>query len=662
MKKLSGWRDKILKDFQEPLPGLMLALDPDGLLLDEKLSAKLTEKNIEVNDYEDPVAFRYLYESGFREGLTNGSFHLLIRLDNNSIDGLPFDILQLGKKLNFSLSSLFPEMSVPIVKQLDSIELDALYEAYNQYFGSNSDSETCEFILRRVFKVAYDTINNEADLVKYLLSKHYQQKQYPALIEDYLISKLKRNTALNSLPLEDLVKSSSFFYNYLQEQWVDFLEEIQMMPEEIRDGMQMDGIYTPVAHPFVDPDVRRLLDNLFIEGKLKPVEGYDEKRLPGWTKVGLKIDPVADEKRRINGMINLLKDLVTRAEKYPDWMKIVRVYSEMKDSILSLEMGKDEALSDEVRKIETTSNSNFTEWMLKFYGGLRNLPYLPQPVMLHHIPHYLSSQQHSKIALVVLDGMSYIQWTQIRKAMESEQNKFSFEEKPIFAWVPTITSVSRQALFTGEIPMYFANSIDRTTKEPSVWKLFWENHDIAKMYVAYEKSLGRGEYAPIESLQKPKIKVAGLVIDALDELVHGSIQGYEGIYAEINVWMKNGYLVQLLEDLTSRGFEVYLTSDHGNKESVGVGRLAQGVLAETRGERVRIYKDQALWEETAAKYPSIKWPSDGLPNDYFVLLSQNNEAFIKEGEAIIGHGGISLEEVIVPFVRVKRKMTTERYD
>jgi len=662
VKKLSGWRDKILKDFQEPLPGLMLALDPDGLLLDEKLSAKLTEKNIEVNDYEDPVAFRYLYESGFREGLTNGSFHLLIRLDNNSIDGLPFDILQLGKKLNFSLSSLFPEMSVPIVKQLDSIELDALYEAYNQYFGSNSDSETCEFILRRVFKVAYDTINNEADLVKYLLSKHYQQKQYPALIEDYLISKLKRNTALNSLPLEDLVKSSSFFYNYLQEQWVDFLEEIQMMPEEIRDGMQMDGIYTPVAHPFVDPDVRRLLDNLFIEGKLKPVEGYDEKRLPGWTKVGLKIDPVADEKRRINGMINLLKDLVTRAEKYPDWMKIVRVYSEMKDSILSLEMGKDEALSDEVRKIETTSNSNFTEWMLKFYGGLRNLPYLPQPVMLHHIPHYLSSQQHSKIALVVLDGMSYIQWTQIRKAMESEQNKFSFEEKPIFAWVPTITSVSRQALFTGEIPMYFANSIDRTTKEPSVWKLFWENHDIAKMYVAYEKSLGRGEYAPIESLQKPKIKVAGLVIDALDELVHGSIQGYEGIYAEINVWMKNGYLVQLLEDLTSRGFEVYLTSDHGNKESVGVGRLAQGVLAETRGERVRIYKDQALWEETAAKYPSIKWPSDGLPNDYFVLLSQNNEAFIKEGEAIIGHGGISLEEVIVPFVRVKRKMTTERYD
>ncbi len=153
----------------------------------------------------------------------------------------------------------------------------------------------------------------------------------------------------------------------------------------------------------------------------------------------------------------------------------------------------------------------------------------------------------------------------------------------------------------------------------------------------------------------PKVNVAGLVINALDGLVHGSIQGHEGIHAEIKVWMRNGYLVQLIEDLFSKGFEVYLTSDHGNKESIGIGRLSQGVLAETRGQRVRTYRDPDMCKETAANYSSIRWPGDGLPKDVYVLLSKNNEAFITEGEAVIGHGGISLEEVIVPFVRVKGK-------
>ncbi len=631
-----------------------MAADPDGLLLDEKVSAKLSEKGIEVYEYEDPVAFRYFFESRFRKEITNQSLNLLVRVADHSTEHLPYDILQLGQTINFSLASIFPKLSLPIIKQLDATDWDILYQVSYQYLGSNSDHETCDFVLRKVFKVAYETINTEADLIKYLLSKHYRHRKYPPIVEDYLINQLEKQNKLAGLPLENLIKSAEFFYTYLQKQWVEFLNEKKRMPEKVRETAPVNGFNTESPHPFSDPDVRRLLDNLFTEGKLKPVEGYDEKYLPEWTKAGLVIDLLEDEKRRINGMISILKDEVVTAANHKDWMKIAEVYSEMKDLILSLELPKDDQLRDEAKEIEKLIDKNFADWMLKFYGGLRNLPYLPQPVMLHHIPHYLAFRQHHKVALVVLDGMSYTQWVQIRKAIESKQKNFDFEESPIYAWVPTITSVSRQALFTGEIPMYFADSIDRTTKEPSAWERFWENHNVPKIYVAYEKNLGKGEYGTIPSLQQPKVRVAGLVINALDELIHSSIQGHEGVYAEIKVWMKNGYLIQLLEDLISHGFEVYLTSDHGNKESIGVGRLTQGVLAETRGERVRIYKDQTLWEETAEKYPSIKWPGAGLPKDHFVLLSRNNEAFIKEGEAIIGHGGISLEEVIVPFVRIKK--------
>jgi hypothetical protein len=44
----------------------------------------------------------------------------------------------------------------------------------------------------------------------------------------------------------------------------------------------------------------------------------------------------------------------------------------------------------------------------------------------------------------------------------------------------------------------------------------------------------------------------------------------------------------------------------------------------------------------------------GLPEDYLPLLAPGRFAFVSEGEHIVGHGGISLEELVVPFVRIER--------
>jgi hypothetical protein len=146
-----------------------------------------------------------------------------------------------------------------------------------------------------------------------------------------------------------------------------------------------------------------------------------------------------------------------------------------------------------------------------------------------------------------------------------------------------------------------------------------------------------------------------MVIDTIDRLMHGALQGYKGLLAEIEVWLQTGYLEQLIQDLTDQGYDVYVTADHGNKESMGIGRLNEGVLAETRGERVRIYRDQKLRDQAAQQYSSISWPQIALPQDWFILLAKSGEAFVREGEQVISHGGISMEEVIVPFVHIGPK-------
>ena len=99
------------------------------------------------------------------------------------------------------------------------------------------------------------------------------------------------------------------------------------------------------------------------------------------------------------------------------------------------------------------------------------------------------------------------------------------------------------------------------------------------------------------------------------------------------------------------------TGLHRNIECLGKGRPADGVLAETRGERARVYSTQDLRSQIAGGMPdTFQWPPVGLPEGYYPLLAKGDRAFCQENSTIIGHGSISLEEVLVPFVKIERSV------
>jgi hypothetical protein len=54
---------------------------------------------------------------------------------------------------------------------------------------------------------------------------------------------------------------------------------------------------------------------------------------------------------------------------------------------------------------------------------------------------------------------------------------------------------------------------------------------------------------------------------------------------------------------------------------------------------------------------AVEWPRIGLPDDYFPLLAPPRSAFIPVGEYSVSHGGMSLEEVVVPFVEIRERRT-----
>jgi len=45
----------------------------------------------------------------------------------------------------------------------------------------------------------------------------------------------------------------------------------------------------------------------------------------------------------------------------------------------------------------------------------------------------------------------------------------------------------------------------------------------------------------------------------------------------------------------------------------------------------------------------------GLPEDYLALIALNRTVFLRAGENLVGHGGISVEELLVPLVQIDRR-------
>ncbi len=340
-----------------------------------------------------------------------------------------------------------------------------------------------------------------------------------------------------------------------------------------------------------------------------------------------------------------------------DWRDFARRLGEIIYRFHSLSAQQANAVQPQVGALQRDADTRLLEWVLEHFADLPSLPAANGPVMVHHVPRYLAmrrSRGEERIALLVFDGLAMDQWFQIREHLASCAPRLTVEENACFAWLPTLTSVSRQALFSGLKPREFPDSIETTNREPSLWARFWQENGLRKSEIFYRKSLKRvGQLDELaDALSQPAIKVAGIVVDMIDEIVHGATLGKRGITGQIAEWCDTGFVERLFFLLAEHGYRIYLTADHGNVEAEGIGRLSQGVVSELRGERVRTYRSDALAASVPEDIDAFRFDLAGLPPDFLPLYAGTRGAFVPKGDQIVAHGGISVEELIVPFVRV----------
>lgn len=667
---MSQWIERILSRFTADLDRLWVACDPDDVLLDERLLAELRSRGFEVLLYEDPFVFRTEFEEQYRAAWDRGepgpTSAVVVHWRGADPNELPWDLGHYGRVVSLGLAQLFPRLAYNVVKQLEPEHFAVLLEAHDtELQGVRGENESKDFILERVYQLApRSSIRTESDFWRDVLRMHFANRALPRIFAEHAASIIQSKGLLAGLPVATWLSSKSALLRVVQEAWHRYLANLGMEGSRIGEPPPPDYV-AKVDIPFAHSDVQSIVDSMFLNGSLHPlVVDVVPAGAPGWIKAGVVQDPQARNAFVKKGIAKLIEAIPSATATHKAWSEFAKQYGEILARVHDLGnaygaegLAEVQAL---VKTLQEQSDAQLQAWVAaKHYADLSTLSFHNGPVMVHRIPDYLSSRRKAlgadKIALLVFDGLALDQWVQIRERLVEATKRFAFDEGTSFAWLPTVTSVSRQALFSGRKPREFEESIGHTNKEEYLWKAYWQEQGVKPGEIYYQRSLRQIEQldALQAALDDRRPKVVGLVVDEVDDRLHKE-RSKQDVALWIANWLKTGFVDRLFAMLLDRGFQIYLTADHGNVEAVGVGRPSEGDVPEARGERVRVYRSESLLAKSAAANAnSVHLDIAGLPAGYMPLFAGGRTAFVPDGEQVVVHGGISVEELIVPFVKVK---------
>ena len=321
---------------------------------------------------------------------------------------------------------------------------------------------------------------------------------------------------------------------------------------------------------------------------------------------------------------------IQAAKGYSDWFAIAE------------EKAKIDVLATEYSiPVDTTNfNHKFCEYILCDFGKLSMSIDKRTPVLVSKAMEYM--HDHSdKFVVIVMDGMSEFDWGIISNSF----GELEFEKASMFAMIPTTTSISRQCLLSNKYPSQLINP--------------WSQSKEKMEFIACAKAIGysdkqieyaRGYDADFGSF----VKCGAIIINDVDDIVHGQQQGRIGMFKDITVLSTQGKLVNAVKRLIKRGFDVYIGADHGNTPCIGLGKLmGTGVEVETKSRRMLVLKDFADKETLLEKYGLIEYPKYYLTKEYDYLICDVGDSFDAKCEDVMTHGGITLDEVVVPFIKIK---------
>lgn len=482
-----------------------------------------------------------------------------------------------------------------------------------------------------------DTINNGNEALEMVEEKRYDliflDENMPGM--DGLETLQEIKTLNNSIPVVMITKS----------------EEESIMEDAI--GSQIsDYLIKPVNPKQILLTIKKHLDTRRLVNE-KTTSNYQQE----FRKIGMDMAMVND----YEGWNELYKRLIF-------WeLELDRIEDEGLNEILLTQ--KKEANSQFFKFIE----KNYEDWL---HDGDE------APVMSHTLfkkwvyPTVKDSDE--KVFWLVIDNLRYDQWKVIKPIIE--QYYITEEERSFYSILPTATQYARNALFSGlmpsEIKKRFPDKWIHDTDDEG--KNNYEEDFLADQL----KRLGKGDmkfsYTKITNHNAGKKLVDNLsnilnnklnvvVYNFVDMLSHAKtdmkvikeLADNDKAYRSLTYsWFQNSPLLDMIRILKDKGIKIMLTTDHGTINVDGPTKLVGDKNVNTnlryKTGRNMSYQQKDVYE---VKNPEdIFLPKQNINSvfafakeDLFFAYPNNFNHYVKYYTNTYQHGGVSLEEMIVPF-------------
>lgn len=329
-----------------------------------------------------------------------------------------------------------------------------------------------------------------------------------------------------------------------------------------------------------------------------------------------------------------IENIVGNAHAFTD-IDIHEVADCMVDAIAN---GNYSAIEPKIEEI----NNLFQHWIDDSYFATLNSNHLLCPKSVNKILPYLADNhdEEEKIALLVIDGLAYWQFVVLQRYLA--QNNIRATSDRTLAWIPTITMLSRQAIFRGETPKQeYKQSTDR---ERLMWRDFWEQKGMANYSIQYISD--KDEFAVNEGVSR----LAYVTVE-MDEKMHSSTD-YHDLLSLTENWCPR--ITEKIRLLQRMDFKVYITSDHGSVLSHGwqpISAVEKVFLYKdgSRGKRHLIYNNV---ENQQSFYAAHNLEITMLRRENWLVV-RSNACFERGGHQTITHGGSHFWEVVIPFATIE---------
>lgn len=409
-------------------------------------------------------------------------------------------------------------------------------------------------------------------------------------------------------------------------------------------------------------------------------------------QVLLSLKKIIDNKRLVaekttTNYQQQFRELFMALNNNPDYQEWMEIYKKLVYWELEIEKSDSPEMQDVYYTQKQEANIEFFKFISKNYAKWVHPKATDTPIMSHNLfqfkvmPHV---EKGTPTFFILIDNLRYDQWKAIQPIF-AESFRI-LEEETFYSILPTATQYSRNAIFSGLLP------IDIEKHFPIEWKnddeeggknLFEEKflrEQIKRLKqndvkVSYTKVLhhhdGQQLQNNIHNLLNNDLNI--IVYNFVDMLSHArtemevlkELAGDEKSYRSITKsWFEHSALHQALKKISDKKIKIIVATDHGtvkvktpckvlgDKQTTANLRYKHGRNLQYDAKDVLVFKDP---REAGLPVPTLNSSFIFAKGDGYLCYPNNYNYFANYYKNTFQHGGVSLEEMIVPIIKMVSK-------